>query len=68
MFRLRAPKRVIEHPLPDGRIMWLEISDVKDGRGRVIGSIVAHGGFDGEHETIDDVYLDELLTQHPPDL
>ena len=59
---------MIEHPLPDGRRMWLEIKDVKDGRGRVIGSIVAHGGFDGETETLDDVYLDELLTRHPPEL
>ena len=48
--------------------MWLEITDVKDGRGRVIGSIVAHGRFDGDHESIDDVYLDELLSQHPPEL
>jgi hypothetical protein len=68
MFRLRAPKKVIEHPLPDGRTMWLELLDVKDGRGRVIGTIVAKGGFDGDNETIDEVYLDELLTQHPPPL
>jgi len=48
--------------------MWLELLDVKDGRGRVVGSIVAKGGFDGETEIIDDVYLDELLSQHPPQL
>ena len=63
MFR-RAPKRVIDHPLPDGRKMWLELLDVKDGRGRVIGTIVANGGFDDD----DGKVIDEILTQHPPQL
>jgi len=68
MFR-RAPKRVIDHPLPDGRKMWLELLDVKDGRGRVIGTIVANGGFDDDDgKVIDEIYLDEILTQHPPQL
>jgi hypothetical protein len=49
--------------------MWLELLDVKDGHGRVIGTIVANGGFDDDDgKVIDEIYLDEILTRHPPQL